>query len=88
MNRSIETLVPGQNYYIAFVDLCGMDAKPDYYLIPKNLFAKWIADRHKQWLATPGWKARVHKDNPIRAFDKPDFEVFEKYHNNWDLSLR
>ena|SRR5579872_522105 len=85
LSRSIETLVPAENYYIAFVDLCGMDAKPDYYLIPKNLFAKWISNRHKQWLATPGRKGRVHQDNPIRAFDKLDFEVFEKYHNNWDI---
>jgi hypothetical protein len=43
LNESIESIAPGKNFYIAFVDLQGIDAKPDYYLIPK-----WIANRHKE----------------------------------------
>ena len=85
LTKKIESLVPGENFYIAFVDLKGHDAKPDYYLIPRNLFSKWIAEQHSQWLATPGRSGRVHVDNPIRAFDKRHFAVFEKYHNNWDV---
>jgi hypothetical protein len=85
LTKKIETLVPGENFYIAFVDLKGHDENPDYYLIPRNLFSKWIAEKHSQWLAAPGRSGRVHVDNPIRAFDKPDFERFEKYHNNWNI---
>jgi hypothetical protein len=85
LNKSIESVAPGKNFYIAFVDLQGIDAKPDYYLIPKNLFAKWIANRHKDWLAAPGRNGRAHVDNPIRAFDKPQFSIFEQYHNNWNI---
>jgi hypothetical protein len=85
LNKGIETLAPGDNFYIAFVDLIGIDEKPDYYIIPKNLFAKWIAKRHCEWLKTPGRSGRLHVDNPIRAFDKPQFEVFETYHNNWSI---
>ena len=85
LNKGIETLVPKSNFYIAFVDLQGMDSKPDYYVIPKNLFAKWIAKRHQDWLAAPGRNGHVRTDNPIRAFDKPQFHVFEKYHNNWNI---
>lgn len=85
LNKGIEMLVPGSNFYIAFVDLKGKDEKPDYFLIPKNLFAKWITKRHQDWLATPGRSGRAHVDNPIRAFDKPQFSVFEKYHNNWEF---
>ncbi len=85
LNKGIETIVPGNNFYIAFVDLIGRDEKPDYFLIPKNLFAKWIKKRHQEWLATPGRRGRAHVDNPIRAFDRPQFNVFEKYHNNWDI---
>ena len=51
---------------------------PDYYIIPKNLFAKWIVGRYQDWLAAPGRDGHVHVDNPIRAFDKPQFYVFEK----------
>lgn len=43
LNKSIESIMPGKNFCIAFVDLQGIDAKPDYYISPKNLFAKWIA---------------------------------------------
>lgn len=32
-----------------------------------------------------GYLDRTHVDNPIRAFDKPQFNEFEKYHNNWDI---
>jgi hypothetical protein len=85
LNKGIETLVPGNNFFIAFVDLKGENEKPDYFLIPKNLFAKWIAKRHRDWLITPGRSGRAHIDNPIRAFDKPQFSVFEKYHNNWEF---
>ena len=85
LNKGIETLVSSDNFYIAFVDLKGKDEKPDYFLIPKNLFAKWIAKRHQDWLVTPGRLGRVHVDNPIRAFDRPQFNVFERYHNNWDI---
>ena len=85
LSKGIETLVPNDNFYIAFVDLIGENEKPDYFIIPKNLFAKWIAERHQNWLITPGRGGRAHVDNPIRAFDKPQFHVFEKYHNNWDI---
>ena len=85
LNKGVETIVPGKNFYIAFVDLQGINSMPDYYLIPKNLFAKWIAKRHQDWLAAPGRNGHVRVDNSIRAFDKPQFHVFEKYHNNWNI---
>ena len=85
LNKGIETVLPGNNFYIAFVDLVGENEKPDYFLIPKNLFAKWIAKHHQEWLAAPGRSGHVRVDNPIRAFDKAQFGVFEKYHNNWSI---
>jgi hypothetical protein len=85
LNKGIETLVPGDNFYIAFVHLKGEDEKPDYFLIPKNVFAKWIAKRHQDWLITPGRSGRAHVDNAIRAFDRPQFREFGQYHNNWEI---
>jgi hypothetical protein len=85
LTRKIETLMPGDNFYVAFVDLKGLGEEPDYYLIPRNEFSTWIAERHSQWLATPGRSGRAHVDNPIRAFDRPQFKHFEKYHNNWNI---
>jgi hypothetical protein len=85
LNKTIETLVPGENFYLAFVDLKGLDERPDFYIIPRNLFSKWIAQGHSQWLATPGRSGRVHVDSPIRSFTKSHFKDFEKYHNNWNI---
>ena len=53
LNRKIDTLVAGKNFYIVFVDLKGMEERPDFYLIPRNLFSRWIAKRHSRWLACP-----------------------------------
>lgn len=85
LNKGIETLVPSDNFYIAFVDLIGIDEKPDYFLIPRNLFAKWSVKRYQDWMKTPGRSGRAHVDNPIRTFDKPQFKEFEQYHNNWEI---
>lgn len=85
LTKGIETIVPNNNFYIVFVDLQGIDSKPDYFIIPKNLFAEWVAKRHQDWLAAPGRNGRAHVDNPIRNFEKTQFHVFEKYHNNWDI---
>jgi len=85
LTKDIERLVPVNNFFIAFVDLKGMDEKPDYFIIPKNQFAEWMAKHHQKWLATPGRSGRPHVDNPIRAFDKPQFIEFEQYHNNWEI---
>jgi Holliday junction resolvase-like predicted endonuclease len=85
LNKKIETLVPGKNFYIAFVDLKGIEERPDFYLIPRNLFSKWIAKQHRRWLVTPGRAGHAHVDNPMRAFKKAQFKHFEKYHNNWSV---
>lgn len=85
LNKSIEQIVSGNNFYIVFVDLVGINEKPDYYIIPKNIFARWSAVCHKKWFETPGRSGHVRLDNPIRTFDKSKFVEFEKYHNNWNI---
>jgi len=30
LNKKFETLVPGENFYLAFVDLKGLDERPDF----------------------------------------------------------
>jgi hypothetical protein len=85
LNKGIESIVPGDNFYIVFVDLVSQNGKPDYFIVPKNLFAKWMSNRYQEWLATPGRHGQQHKDNPIRGFDKPQFKFFEEYHNNWNI---
>ena len=85
LHESIQNRVKGKDFYIAFVDLVAVGEKPDYYIIPKNLFATWIRRQHRDWLATPGRLGRQHVDNPTRTFSKTHFILFERYHNNWGI---
>jgi hypothetical protein len=85
LNKGIESIVNSDNFFIIFVDLVGIDARPDYFIIPKNLFAKYTARRHKEWLKGKGRNGHVRVDNPIRTFDRPVFKEFEEYHNNWNI---
>jgi hypothetical protein len=63
LSKDFNTFLPDNNSYFVFVDLKKEDEQPDYFIIPRNLFARWI----------------------IECNQKPSFEVFEKYHNNWDI---
>lgn len=85
LNKGIEKIMSGNNFFIAFVDLVGKNERPDYFLIPKNLFARWSAKRYREWINGKGKSGHIRKDNPIRTFDKPSFNEFEKYHNNWNI---
>lgn len=85
MGKSIEDELKGDNFYIVFVDLNELDEKPDYYIIPRKEFSKWARQTYSDWLDTPGKSGQKHVDNPIRAFQKRDFHLFEKYHNNWSF---
>lgn len=85
LTKGIEKIVSGNNFFIAFVDLVGKDAKPDYFLIPKNIFARWSARNYQKYISKLGRAGHVRADTSIRTFDKPVFSVFEKYHNNWNI---
>jgi hypothetical protein len=84
-NKRLLVPAPGPNFYIAFVDLKGQNENPDYYLIPKNLFAEPAEKRHRKWVGEPGRSGRLHRDNAIRVFVPSEWPKLERYHNNWDF---
>lgn len=85
MNKSIESELNGSNFYIVFVDLKELNEKPDYYIVPRKEFSKWVAEGHLQWLSTPGRSGQEHNDSPIRVLREIDLHFFDKYHNNWNI---
>lgn len=48
MNKSNEELVDDDLYYV-FVTLKGEDERPDFYILPSKLVAKYIKETHKKF---------------------------------------
>lgn len=70
------------------------NALPDYYIIPFNIFAKFMIEKHQRWLKMNRRDGTPHKDNDIRNFKpekihipfyKRDVELGKKYKDRWDL---
>jgi len=83
--KGIEQKVKRQNSYVILVDLKAVNENPDYFIIPKNVFADWIAEGHQKWLNTSGRDGQPHIDNPIRCLSQRDCKYFEKYRNRWEI---
>ena len=45
--------------------------QPTVHVIPAHVVGETLEQDHKIWLATPGKKGQVHKDNPMRHL-RPD----------------
>lgn len=78
------------NHYIVLVDLSGPNKLPEYYIFPQKTFCKYLYQKHRKWLKTPGRGGRPHKDNSVRCFDpqsnnKDDLEFGKPYKNNWKI---
>ena len=69
-----------ENLYYVFVNLNEIDA-PEYYIVPRAEVAKYITEKHKAWLATPGRSGRARRDSTMRDFRDPE----GRYRNGWDL---
>ena len=69
-----------ENLSYVFVNLNGIDA-PEYYIVPRAEVAKYVTEKHKAWLATPGRDGRTRRDSTMRVFRDPE----GKYRNGWDL---
>jgi hypothetical protein len=69
-----------ENLFYIFVNLNG-GATPDYHVVPRKVVAKYIHERHQNWLKTPGRGGRHRVDNPVRKFADLD----RQYLGRWDL---
>jgi len=78
LNKGSEEYTSKNLFYI-FVRLNGLDARPDYYVVPSLDVAKYIARCHKKWLSTPKKNGDPKKDSNMRAFDADG----DKYLENW-----
>lgn len=72
-------------HYYVLVNLQGLGALPEYYVIPQVELAKLLYKDHREYLA--GGKNR--KDTTMRMFDpyrrEKQKKFGEKYKNNWKI---
>lgn len=69
------------NHFYVFVNLKGIDERPDYFIVPSTVVAQNTRDSHQLWLNTPGKQGQVHNDNSVRVFSDKAGDYLEK----WDL---
>jgi hypothetical protein len=80
MNEKAEADHQAENLFYVFVCLPESGA-PSFFVVPRNVVAKYVHDTHAKWLATPGRKGQPHCDNPNRLFRDSNGD----YKERWDL---
>jgi hypothetical protein len=69
------------NLYYVFVNLKEGDERPDFFVVPSKIVAKYTTKNHKKWIDTPGRNGLKHKDNTMRKFADKDGIYLE----NWEI---
>ena len=69
------------NLFYVFVNLKEGNERPDFFIVPSKIVAKYITKSHKGWLKKPNRAGGKHKNTSMRKFsDKED-----KYLERWDI---
>lgn len=79
LTKKADTLKQDHLFYV-FVNLNGVRAMPEFFIVPSKVVAEYGLHDHLTWLKTPGKKGQPHKDNSIRIFRD---EVMA-YRDQWD----
>ncbi len=69
-----------KNLFYVFVNLNESDA-PHYHIVPRDVVAKYVRERHATWLATPGRAGKAHRDSGMRVFR----DEANTYRDRWEL---
>ena len=71
------------NLYYVLVNLRVND-KPCYYLVPSEIVANRIREKHQTWLLTPGKKGQKRNNTTMRVFVFDDEAEKNKYNQAWE----
>ena len=69
------------NHFYVFVPLRDVGSRPDFYIVPSQVVAEYVATSHSQWLAGTKADGSPRKDSAIRNFRDQD----QRYKEAWDL---
>lgn len=67
LSKNSESFASDTHFY-AFVLLRGVGDRPDFYVVPSRVVAKYIADSHRRWLAGVKADGSPRKDSAMRNF--------------------
>jgi len=80
LNQKAEDYYADNLFYV-FVNLKEEYQRPDFYVVPSKIVARYIKKSHKKWLKKSSKKGKKHKDTPLRKFvDKK-----RVYSENWKI---
>ena len=82
--QKIHENILSDNLFYIFVDLRLGNEKPDFYIVPSEVVAKYIRESHANWLKTRSKSGEKHKDNPMRLFEINDDSIASNYLNKWE----
>lgn len=80
-----ETPTDKTDSWYVLVRLRGLDARPDFYVMPRNHVSAVCFVGHRNWLSKPGRGGRDRKDNPMRGIHQSEIQA---YREQWDWLKR
>jgi hypothetical protein len=80
LNVKAEKLEADNLFYI-FVSFRGLLERPDYFVVPSAVVAKYVRETHADWLGATGKKGQAHNDSTMRIFEDKTAEYLEQ----WEL---
>jgi hypothetical protein len=69
------------NLFYVFVNLKSLQDRPDYYIVPSKVVAKYVRESHASWLAGTSKSGKSRNDSTMRKFD----DLAGKYLEKWEL---
>jgi hypothetical protein len=73
--------ITADNIFYIFVSFKKINERPNYYIVPSKVVAKYITKDHKKWLASNGKDGKPHKATSMRNYK----DATNMYLENWDL---
>ncbi|MFZ4773700.1 MAG: hypothetical protein ACOYK9_06915 [Chlamydiia bacterium] len=69
------------NLFYIFVNLKSLQDRPEYYIVPSKVVAKYVKESHASWLSGTSKSGKVRNDTTMRKFD----DLTGKYLEKWEL---
>ena len=79
LTKKSETFFSDNHFYI-FVILNDIGYRPDFYVVPSRVVAKYISTSHRDWLAGSKSDGSPRRDSTIRNFRDDEGKYNEAWH--------
>lgn len=73
---------PGQDEWFVLTTLRAPDARPEFYVVPRDVIAAYIHIGHRAWLKGVARDGTPHRDSRMRSAERG---MLQGYRERWDL---